>query len=360
MLKIFDKIIFLITLVATCGLLGAYASYYINPNSFALPSLLGLAYPYLLIGNFILLLYWITRWKRTAWLEIIVIALGYPTFTTYYGTAGNGNKKQPYELSLMSYNVRYFDVYNWSEQKDTKKRLYQYLNRFDGDVICFQEFSTHADTPPDDALLKQLRAYPYRYIRKDMAIFSKWPLRNKGNLSLGSPSASCLYCDLVKGKDTIRLYNVHLESYKLGKKERKFMQEISKGLNTNELSEGARNLFSRLTTANKNRARQARQIHQHISRNSHQVILCGDFNDTPLSYTYHEMKKGMQDAFTQKGRGLGNTYIGEFPSFRIDYILHTPGLETTAYTRDTVRLSDHYPIYAKLKFKKTEKHKSAS
>lgn len=349
MLKIFDKIVFLITLAAMIGLLGAYGSYYINPNRFALPSLLGLAYPYLLIGNFILLLYWITRWKRTAWLEIIVIALGYPTFTTYYGIAGNNSTEQPSDFSLMSYNVRYFDVYNWSDQKDTKEKLYNYLKRFNGDVICLQEFSTRENTPPDPALLKQLRAYPYHHIRKDMAIFSKWPLLEEGSLSLKSPSASCLYCDIIKGKDTIRLYSVHLESYKLGKKERKFMQEISKGLNRNELSEGARNLFSRLTSANKNRALQAQEIHRHIDNSPYPVILCGDFNDTPLSYTYREMKKGMQDAFTAKGRGLGNTYIGEFPSFRIDYILHTPGIETISYTRDTIRLSDHYPIYAKLK-----------
>lgn len=352
MLKILDKIVFLITLAAMLGLLGAYASHYINPNTFSLPALLGLAYPYLLITNLLLLLYWIGRWKQTAWLEIIVITLGYPTFTTYYGTADTAPKEETYDLSLMSYNVRYFDVYNWSNQKDTKEKLFRYLNNFNGDIICLQEFATRENTPVSKDVAASLSLFPHRYIYKDMAIFSRLPLFNKGRIEFDSPSASALYCDIAKGKDTIRLYSVHLESYQLGKKERQFVREISAGMKKEELSEGARNIAKRLTAANKNRALQAEQIHRHIRNSPYQVIACGDFNDTPLSYTYREMKKGLRDAFTERGRGLGNTYIGEFPSFRIDYIFHTPAIKTVSYTRDTICLSDHYPIEAKLKLGK--------
>lgn len=353
MLKLLDKIVFLITLAAMLGLLGAYASHYINPNTFSLPALLGLAYPYLLIANLLLLLYWIARWKSAAWLEIIVITLGYPTFTTYYGTADTPSKGKSHDLSLLSYNVRYFDIYNWSNQKDTKEKLFRYLNDFDGDLICVQEFATRENTPVSKDAVAYLVEFPYRYIHKDMAIFSRWPLLNKKRLDFNSPSASTLYCDVAKGKDTIRLYNIHLESYQLGNKERQFVREISAGMNKDELSEGARNIATRLTAANKNRARQAEEIHRHISRSPYPVVACGDFNDTPLSYAYREMKKGLRDAFVEQGRGLGNTYIGEFPSFRIDYIFHTPAFETVSYIRDTIRLSDHYPIAAKLKFKTT-------
>ena len=144
MLKILDKIVYIVSLIAAFGLIGAYLSPIINPNTFVFFSLLGLAYPYLLIGNFILLLYWIFRWKRRAWQIVVVIAIGYPTFRTYYGTAKTETGDVSYDLSLLSYNIRYFDVYGWSNQKNTREKLFNYLNKFDGDVICLQEFLMNA------------------------------------------------------------------------------------------------------------------------------------------------------------------------------------------------------------------------
>lgn len=354
MLKLFDKIVFLISIMAIVGLVGAYVSSYINPNTFVFPSLLGLAYPYLLIINILLLFYWIVRWKKMVWAELVVILLGIPVFMTYYGTANTSTQNKNYDLSLLSYNVRYFDLYNWSNQKDTKGKLFQYLNDFDGNVVCLQEFATKSNKMQEQTMIKKLKSYPYHFIQKDMAIFSRLPIINKNYLTFPEQySSACLYCDVILNQDTIRLYSVHLESYKLGKKERQFMKEISEGLKTSTLSAGAKNLTTRLTTANKNRARQAEQIQKHVEHSPYKAILCGDFNDTPLSYTYKKIKKGLKDSFIEKGRGLGNTYIGEFPSFRIDYILHTPDWETISYTRDTIRLSDHYPIQSRLKLKST-------
>ena len=116
------------------------------------------------------------------------------------------------------------------------------------------------------------------------------------------------------------------------------MKEISSGLKGNDIPEGVKNLTTRLMIANKNRAHQAEEIQRHIDGSPYPVILCGDFNDTPLSYTYIE-----------KGRGIGNTYIGEFPSFRIDYVLHSPTLYTVGYIREDITLSDHYPIKVKIR-----------
>ncbi|MDE6451601.1 MAG: hypothetical protein K2L23_04805, partial [Odoribacter sp.] len=105
MLKLADKFIFLISIIAMAGLAGAYASSYVNPNHFVYFSLLGLAYPYLLISNLILLLYWIVRWKKTVWAELIVILSGIPAFMTYYGTADTEEIIQNHDFSVVSYNV---------------------------------------------------------------------------------------------------------------------------------------------------------------------------------------------------------------------------------------------------------------
>lgn len=353
MLKLLDKIIFLISIIAMTGLAGAYASSYVNPNHFVYFSLLGLAYPYLLISNLILFLYWVVRWEKMVWAELIVILCGIPAFMTYYGTADTTEKTPEHDLSVISYNVRYFDCYNWSNQKDTGSKLLNYLKAFKGNIICLQEFALRENTATEQSLVRELKSCPYHYIHKDMAIFSGLPVIHRGHLLFEEPSsASCLYCDVVTPEDTIRLYNIHLESYKLGSKERQFMKEISQGIKTNDLPASAKKLTTRLTTANKNRAQQADRIKRHILQSPHPVVLCGDFNDTPLSYTYKKIQTDLKDAFIEKGRGLGNTYIGEFPSFRIDYILHTPDLETISYNRESVELSDHYPIQAKLKLKK--------
>lgn len=352
MLKLLDKIVFLISLIAILGLLGAYTASYINPNTFVWPSLLGLAYPYLLITNLLLLLYWVARWKKTAWLLLIVILLGFPTFKTYYGTNSQTEKEEKADISLLSYNIRYFDIYGWSNQKDTREKLFSYLNKYKGDIICLQEFLMNSNSQKQQTIVNNLTTYPYHYIYKDMAIFSRIPILRKNHITFEPQySSSCIYCDFKVGKDTVRVYSVHLESYKLGKKERQFMKEMSQGLKSKDISGEVKNLTIRLSTANKYRANQAEVIQRHVQHSPYPVIICGDFNDTPLSYTYRKIKSDLTDCFIKQGRGLGNTYIGEFPSFRIDYILHTPGLETLSYTRDEITLSDHYPIKAGLKLK---------
>lgn len=335
------------------GLLGAYIASYINPNTFVLPSLCALGYPYLLIFNILLLLYWLVRWKKTAGIVFIVILAGIPAFMTYYGTADTQEKGEKPQLSLLSYNIRYFDIYNWSKQKNTRQKLFDYLNKFEGSVVCLQEFSVNENQANNRTIINNLSSYPYHYIQKDMAVFSRVPIIRRGSIPFDQKyTSSCIYFDIPLRGDTVRIYNVHLESYKLGKQERKFVKEISEGLKSEHITDGMKNIAARIVSANKTRATQAEQIKTHLQTSPYPTIICGDFNDTPLSYTYQKIKGDLTDCFIEKGRGLGNTYIGEFPSFRIDYILHTPEFETISYTRGDITLSDHYPISGKLKYNK--------
>ena len=344
MIKLLDKIVLLISILAIVGLTGAYLAPYINPNSFVIPSLLGLAYPYWLIANIVLLLYWTARWQKKALVLLAVILLGIPTFMTYYGTNKEEEHSPGHNLELMSYNVRYFDMYKWSKKKDTREKLFDFLGAYKGDIVCLQEFPSNNTVISLLEIIRNLVSYRYRYINKDMAIFSRLPIIKSGRIEFDKKySSSCIWCDIKLPGDTIRVYSIHLESYRFGKEDRKAVQNMT--------TNGAKNIANKLITANKNRALQAEQIKRHTLKSPYKVIICGDFNDTPLSYTYREIRDGLNDSFIDKGRGLGNTYIGEFPSFRIDYILHSPEIETLSYTRNNIVLSDHYPITCKLKTK---------
>lgn len=325
------------------GLLGSYTAPYVNPNSFYPSSLLGLAYPYLLIINILLLLYWIARWEKMAIVSVGIILAGYPFITTYYGLNGKSTPTTPYDLAVMSYNVRQMDVYGWTHQKNTPELLSDYINNSQDDVVCMLDF------PNRESLFQKFPSYPFHYQYKDAALISRHEIVNKGIITFDKDyTSSCIFCDIVIHSDTLRVYGLHLESYRLGKNEKKLYQELTAG-NSQNISRGVRTLLTRLTNANKNRAKQADIVKAHMNRSPYPVILCGDFNDTPLSYAYNTLAKNLKDSFIEKGHGLGNTYIGEFPSFRIDYILHSPTLETVAYTRDSVKYSDHYPIKSKIK-----------
>lgn len=345
MVRLFNTVMRIITIAAMIGLLGSYTSPYVNPNVFYPSSLLGLAYHYLLIANIILFLYWLIRWKKMAIFSFLVIASGYPFITTYYALNPKTTVDTPYDLSVLTYNICQMNASNWMQEKDTPKQIMDYINNSGADIVCIQEF------PARDASFQKFPGYKYRYRNKDVALISRYPIVKKGKIEFGPGNAAAgIYADIdVKG-DTIRVYALHLESYRLGNNEKKIYKDLTSG-NTENATQGVKKISSRLVHANRNRANQAIKVKSHVQQSPYPVIICGDFNDTPLSYAYHTLSTGMTDSFTEKGRGLGNTYIGEFPSFRIDHILHTPSFRTASYTRDSVKYSDHYPVLSKLKFK---------
>lgn len=341
-MKIVDALLKFITYLFLLGLLGSYSAPYINPNLSALSSLLGLAYHYLLIGNILLLVYWVLRWKRIALGSLFILLAGYPFMTRYYGMNAPETPETPSGTEILSYNVRWLDRYNWSGISGGEQQIVAYINDFSGDLVCLQEF------PDQKNAFEKFPSYPYTHTQKDVAILSRRKIVGKDHISFGKGNmAACLYCDILLKEDTVRVYCAHLESYRLGEKDRQFFQEFME-LDREVISQGVRSILSHLVAANKKRATQAMTLKEHIQASPYPVILCGDFNDTPISYPYSLLTGELQDCFTDKGRGVGNTYIGEFPSYRIDYILHDKRITTVSYHRDTVRYSDHFPIRAKI------------
>ena len=155
----------------------------------------------------------------------------------------------------------------------------------------------------------------------------------------------CIFSDIIKNKDTFRIYNVHLQSIKLSKAEEELEGFI--GEDTSKDFDVI-NVIRKLKVAYQKRAEQARKIISHMKKSPHPIIVCGDFNDTPMSYTYNQFDRLLNDAFRNSSWGIGRTYMGRLPAGRIDYIFHSSDLNSSSFKIQKEVFSDHLAISCKI------------
>jgi endonuclease/exonuclease/phosphatase family metal-dependent hydrolase len=158
------------------------------------------------------------------------------------------------------------------------------------------------------------------------------------------------YADLAKDGDTFRLFNLHLQSLKFSKENLKYIGETS--IDEGKNIEGSKSLISKFKTGFLKRKIQSEHIKKSINDSPYPVIVCGDFNDVPNSYAYSTIGKGLKNAFTEKGTGIGRTYYSISPTLRIDNIFCSPSFNVEQFTRLRKKMSDHFPLIADLYFKK--------
>ncbi|MFH1319332.1 MAG: endonuclease/exonuclease/phosphatase family protein [Bacteroidota bacterium] len=379
-LSFISRLLLILNYIVAACLLISYAAHYINPEYFWQLAFFGMAYPILLAINILFVFFWIIKWKKYFLLSLIVVAAGY-THLFNFIQIRNINKTDSIEsklvdpeksgFKLLSYNVRLFDLYNWRNNRNivTRNKIFDFIRDESADVICLQEFfsdNTGYFTTLDTIIkFQDAKNYHVEYTQIlsgkhhwGIATFSKYPVVNKGKILFESKSNNiCIFTDIKVKNDTIRIYNAHLASMHFQYKDYQFLQNLGnidpgytpykKDLPKKKAGvyEGTKTILKRVKAAFIKRAKQAEHISEHISRSPYPVIICGDFNDTPTSYAYHKIAGGLTDAFTQSGSGLGRTYIGAFPSFRIDYILHSKKLNSFNFQTITSNdLSDHYPL----------------
>jgi endonuclease/exonuclease/phosphatase family metal-dependent hydrolase len=352
----FNQIAMFCNHLAAIGLLISYLASYVSPENFWFIAFFGLAYPVLLIFNIAFIIYWFIQFKRRGIYSLIIIVAGWANVHRFvqfnFGNAPEGSKKL---IKVMSYNVKVFDLYNWSHNLETRDKIFQLINDESPDIMCLQEFFSRDSSRLDnlDSLVQFQKA---KYVHVEytthvkrihhwgIATFSDYPIVSKGKVDFGYSSNNiCIYTDIKMGTDTVRVYNMHLQSISFDKEDYKYMEDLQKDVETEDI-EHSKNIFKRLKLAFVKRAQQADLIKISILSSPHPVIVCGDFNDTPASYTYATISNTLKDAFIESGNGFGKSYVGAFPSFRIDYILHSTDFK--AYNFRTVReeLSDHFPV----------------
>ncbi|MGB0863578.1 MAG: endonuclease/exonuclease/phosphatase family protein [Saprospiraceae bacterium] len=246
-------------------------------------------------------------------------------------------------ISVLTYNALNFKKF------DKKTKDYQsILNKATPSIFCIQEsvypkFSTQFNT-----LLKDKHQLTYNYRGTiGLSIYSVYPIINK-DIIIGSAKRTngCIFADLKIDTTIVRVYNLHLES--TGVSEEAEVVIENPDFENEKTKQSFKNIISILKNANQNRAKQVEKIVNHIQNCPYPVIICGDLNDTPFSYAYHTLSRGLKDSFSERGNGLGVTYNGPIPGLRIDYILTSPNIDIHSHEVFPSELSDHYPVFSRI------------
>lgn len=357
--KGFNRLVLYLNILCVAALLLAIAAKHISPALFWFPAFFGLAFPYLYVLNLLFFIYWFTLFKPVLVYSGTALLLGVPTVSGFVQYNTREKTVAGKELRVTSYNSMLFDLYNWSHNKESRSGILNSLIEIDPDILCLQEFYTSEETGDFNNLdtIKQSLSTPFHHtaftttLRKydhwGIATFSRYPIVNEGTILFQTRSNNiCIFSDIVINQDTIRVYNVHLQSISFSWRDHEFYENVLKGQSSDKL-EGSRNILRRIKRAFVMRTKQVEMIVSHMKTCRYKIIVCGDFNDTAASYAYGRMTENLLDAFKTSGSGFGRTYAGKWPQFRIDYILYDPSINCRSYERSAETFTDHYPITAR-------------
>lgn len=353
------NILFLwINYIFIISLLFSVASKYISPYHFWILAFFGLAFPVLIIVNLLFVIYWFIQFRIHFFFSLIALLICSKTILGFFQVDLMKESTSNKDIKVMSYNSMLFDLYNWTKNTSSRNNILTGLAEENPDVLCLQEFYTSeekGDFNNIDTLKNLLTAKNYHVeytttLRGNdhwgIATFTKYPIIKKGKIEFNTSANNiCIYTDVLINNDTVRIYNMHLQSIRFSKDDHKFIEELNNDTaKTKEGVEKSKNILRRLKRAFVKRAVQADGIATHMSTCNYKIIVCGDFNDTPASYVYNTIRGNLKDAFVESGNGFEQTYSGNFPRFRIDYILHSKEYTSKNFHRLSESITDHYPI----------------
>ena len=345
MKHVFKYTILLLNIVAVFALAIASISVYINPLKFWIPALFGIAYPYLLVVNVGFILIWIFFKPKFAILSLLVILAGYNHIGNYLQFAGKTTSAKG--VRITTYNVRYFLGTTEYPSKENADHILRFLIQDNADIICLQEVNLNKRQIFDitNIQLPQANHVQLAHNGKEggMLTMTRFPILKMDEIRFQNSGNMIIFTDILMNNDTVRVYNCHLQSYRLREADINSIDSIKFDTQP-KTKKTVLALGVKFRDALIKRAEQATALRNSIDKCPYPVIVCGDFNDTPVSFTYHTVKGDLEDSFKQSGRGTANTYNGKLPSFRIDYILYSPIFTSYNFEVSTLNHSDHFPI----------------
>ena len=327
----------------------AYSDHF-DPEKHPFLGCVGMVFPFFLIANLLILIVWLfINWKRS-WIPLVAYLLAIPAIRVYFPLHFR-HEPPAGSLKVISYNV---DCYNEVKSAPNSQVLvYNYLKQQNADIVCLQE--DVAIKPDSTFQLSHL--YPYNdtvhmgnlksSLINAVGVHSRYPILRKEKLAFDSNANGAAAFFLLIGHDTVCVVNLHLESTHLTNVDRKRYSDIISGdMDHNQAEAETRMIYGKLSAAMAQRARQADWLHNYIERHSrYPLIVCGDMNDTPISYVRRTVAQGLTDCYVESGCGLGFSYRRKGFRFRIDNIFCSSHFEPyNCYVDDTVEASDHYPV----------------
>ena len=327
----------------------------LNPADFPTLSCFGLAFPLFLVVNLLFLFFWLTFKWRNIWIPLLGYALAYSPICLYMPMNSKGEISED-AIKVLSYNVcQYGGNYKYEEGFDT---VFNYLKRQQADIVCVQE---DVDTWRRYVMQRYKKLYPYNdtiIFRNNsegangVGIHTRYPIIRKERIAYKSLANGSVAYFLQVGKDTLLVINNHLEGTHLSKEDRDNYARMLRGkMKRDTLKDESLHLLDKLAVSASKRAPQADAVHAYIeSHRQYPIIVCGDFNDNPISYSRRTIAQGLTDCFAETGKGIGLSYNQKGFYVRIDHILCSEHFEPENCEIDNrMDASDHYPIICWLK-----------
>lgn len=325
------KFLFILNLLVALLLIFSYFLPFISPERFPALAVLSLGVPIFIIINILFFIYWLIRKKKALFISLVTLILGFNYVSSLFLFSGHTDIDKN-GISVMNYNVKGFHHLGWKFKKSTSEKIFDFIKDKDPDILAVQEYYINSGVS---------HGFPYEFVKTKAsksnfgyAIFSKYEIVNTGSLDFKESYNNAIFVDLKISNDTVRVYNIHLESLGVNPNKENFGEE-----NSEKLYQRIKNAFSK-------QAQQTESFLSHKKKWKGRTIICGDLNNTAFSWAYNEISDGMNDTFLKAGKGFGRTYSYPYP-LRIDFILTDPGFETDGFnTFHKIKSSDHFPIMA--------------
>jgi endonuclease/exonuclease/phosphatase (EEP) superfamily protein YafD len=329
----------------------------LDPTDHPMLSIVGMAFPFFLLVNMAFLLFWlIFKWTR-AWVPFVGFVIAYVPISIYMPLHTSQEVPEG-AIKLVSYNVcTYGGNYKY---EDGFEKVRDYLQEQQADIVCLQE---DVDTWRRYVLREYARILPYNdtvvissseQTFNALGIHTRFPIVKRERIVYPSLANGSVAWWLKVGEDTLIVVNNHFESCHLTKEDRVQYRHIIKGeMPRDSLRTESTMLLVKLAEANAKRASQIRVVKDYVEEHAdHPIIVCGDFNDNPISYSRHTMGEVLTDCFVTTGRGIGLSYNQKAFSFRIDHIFCSKDIQPyNCQIDEKMDASDHNPVICWLKIR---------
>jgi endonuclease/exonuclease/phosphatase family metal-dependent hydrolase len=341
---------------------------YLNPQRWWFISFLGIGFPFLLLAVILFIIWWLFVRKKFALISAIALLIGLKSISVFFAfhiPQKFNYQKQPGSIRIATWNVARFIEMKRNNNKGSQTRLQmmELIKQQDADIFCMQEFFHSLDSAwyPNIDYIRNHFNYPYYYYSHEndgykhfigSVIFSRYPIIDSGRVRYPRPTLpeSLMHVDIKVNNDTIRVFTTHLQSLQLGKSDYEKIDRIKDA--EDGMVSDSKTIFSKLKKGITYRKIQADIVSQVLGDSPYPFLFCGDLNDVPNSYTYFTVRGNLQDAFLEKGFGVGRTFTSLSPTLRIDYLFADKNFKIEQFNRIVKNYSDHYMILSDVTLKK--------